>query len=86
MQTLEFYPTCFSLQLLLTSGADIHVTDEGGVNALHHAAREGHLDLVNTLLPFGVPINDKDKHGDTALLLAARHGHSNVFKTLVSCS
>ena len=57
--------------------SDISVTDSNGMNALHHAAKEGHLLLVDFLIDM-IPIGTKDKYGKTAKDLATSNGHAAV--------
>ena len=52
---------------------------QNGSNALHLAARGGHVEIVKYL----IPKFDLDKHGNTCLHCAARKGHLGVVKYLV---
>ena len=57
--------------------SDISVTDSNGMNALHHAAKEGHILLVDFLIDI-IPIGIKDKYGKTAKDFATSNGHEAV--------
>ena len=62
---------------------DVNTQDKYGETALHLAAANGHLNIVNTLLDNGSDINAQNKHGETALHLAAANGHLNIVNTLL---
>jgi ankyrin repeat protein len=56
----------------------------GGLTALHHAVRQGHLDAVVALLDGGADINDRSQiDSTTPLLLAAVNGQFDVAMTLI---
>ena len=56
----------------------------GGEMAIHHAAREGCLDVIEMLMKRGARIDEKDETGDTCLLLAAKSGHVDIVYFLLS--
>lgn len=58
------------LQVLLKSGALIHLADFSSRTALHWAANYGRVKLIDTLLESGASIMDEDYQGRTALHLA----------------
>ena len=62
-------------------GVDAIVRD--GWTALMHAARDGHTEVVKTLIEIGANINIQNDNGDTALILAARRGLTEIVKILV---
>jgi len=60
------------VETYLAIGTNIDVKDELGYTILHHAASNGHHNLVKNLLEHHHPnINSKDLRGNTALMLAA---------------
>jgi len=44
---------------------------QNGLNALHLASKDGHLDIVNELLKRGANVNSATKKGNTALHIAS---------------
>ena len=71
-------------RLLLQAGAYPDCCDSSGMTALHHAAQEGHLEMMTVLLKHGA---DKDfqsqKSGRTALLYALTEGHVEAARLLL---
>lgn len=61
------------VKMLVEKGADIHSKDELGMTALHHAAREGHMEIVDTLLKKGAKASVRDGSGENALDMAMRY-------------
>ena len=61
-------------QILVDSGADVHLTHLTGATALEVACQHGHVDNVNILLKAGASINHVNKRGWTALGVAAAAG------------
>ena len=55
-----------------------------GDTPIHHAAREGHLDVIKFLAPLTENPNAPDKHGNTPIDLAIRRGHNEVAQFLQS--
>ena len=73
------------VQSLLFHGADVNYVREGvGATALYFASREGHLDIVKTLLENGANTEISTKDGDTPLYAAAFGGHLEVVEFLLS--
>jgi uncharacterized protein len=63
-----------ALVLALSLGAPIDAVDHGGLTALHHAARAGHLEIAEELVSRGASLAIKDpQYGGTAL------GHARHF-------
>lgn len=60
------------------------LTDSAGFNSLHHAARDGLIDLVHVLMSKGYDVNAPDADGCTPLMLAAKGGHSALCELLIS--
>jgi len=72
------------LLLLINIRADKDARDNAGWTPLHHAANNGHLDIVKELLKEpGTLRNIPDNNGFTPLHLACKYGHMEVVKFLV---
>ncbi|KAK8751767.1 hypothetical protein OTU49_010264 [Cherax quadricarinatus] len=71
----------------LESGVAVDTTERGRTS-LHHAAVEGHLDVVKVLLNWKADVNKRSKaeddNGGTPLHLAAEEGHADIMELLVS--
>ncbi len=68
---------------LLDGGASVDARDRFGARPLSHAARSGHLEMLELLLARGAPINARNLAGATALYFAAERGHVAVAQRLV---
>ena len=68
---------------LLDSGASVDARDRFGARPLSHAARFGHLEMVDLLLAHGAPIDARNLAGATALYAAAERGHVSVAQRLI---
>ena len=68
---------------LLDYGASIDARDRLGARPLSHAARFGHLEMVDLLLAHGAPIDARNLAGATALYFAAEGGHLAVAQRLM---
>jgi ankyrin repeat protein len=68
---------------LLDGGASVDARDRFGARPLSHAARNGHLGMVELLLARGAPINARNLAGATALYYAAERGHVAVVQRLI---
>jgi ankyrin repeat protein len=55
------------VKLLLDKGADVNRADLAGVTALHVAAREGNLELIQLLVDRGTKLDRKDEYDKTPL-------------------
>uniref|UniRef100_A0A673CNP6 Ankyrin 3a n=1 Tax=Sphaeramia orbicularis TaxID=375764 RepID=A0A673CNP6_9TELE len=64
----------------LKSGVEINICNQNGLNALHLASKEGHVEVVAELLKLGATV---DK-GNTALHIASLAGQAEVVKELVT--
>lgn len=75
---------CVSLATeLLDGGASVDARDRFGARPLSHAARNGHLEMVDLLLARGAPINARNLAGTTALYVAAERGHAAIAQRLI---
>ena len=52
--------------------------DDNGYGALHHAAFNGNLAIVQLLVLYGAKVNQRSKKGETPLFLASKNGHIAV--------
>jgi uncharacterized protein len=68
---------------LLDGGASVDARDRLGARPLGHAARFGHLEMVDLLLSRGAPIDARNLAGATALYFAAEGGHVAAVQRLV---
>src|SRR6195952_4425542 len=68
---------------LLDSGASVDARDRLGARPLSHAARSGHLEMVDLLLARGAPIDARNLAGATALYFAAEAGHPSIAQRLI---
>uniref|UniRef100_A0A8C2A652 Ankyrin 3 n=1 Tax=Cyprinus carpio TaxID=7962 RepID=A0A8C2A652_CYPCA len=64
----------------IKSGVDINICNQNGLNALHLASKEGHVEVVAELIKLGATV---DK-GNTALHIASLAGQVDVVKELVT--
>ena len=56
---------------------------QNGLNALHLAAKEGHVEVVQELLKRGAGVNFTTKKGNTALHIAALAGQKTAVAVLL---
>jgi uncharacterized protein len=68
---------------LLDHGASVDARDRFGARPLSHAARFGHLQMVDLLLARDAPINARNLAGATALFFAAERGHTAIVQRLI---
>jgi ankyrin repeat protein len=68
---------------LLDQGASVDARDRLGARPLSHAARSGHLEVVDLLLARGAPIDARNLAGATALYVAAERGQLAVVQRLI---
>jgi uncharacterized protein len=68
---------------LLDYGASLDARDRLGARPLSHAAKFGHLEMVDLLLARGAPINARNLAGATALYFAAEGGHTPIVQRLI---
>jgi ankyrin repeat protein len=68
---------------LLDQGASVDARDRLGARPLGHAAKSGHLQMVDLLLARGSPINARNLAGATALYFAAEGSHISIAQRLI---
>uniref|UniRef100_A0A3B3XRF4 Ankyrin 3a n=1 Tax=Poecilia mexicana TaxID=48701 RepID=A0A3B3XRF4_9TELE len=68
----------------LKSGVEINICNQNGLNALHLASKEGHVEVVAELLKLGATVDAATKKGNTALHIASLAGQAEVVKELVT--
>ena len=68
---------------LLDRGASVDARDRLGARPLSHAARSGHLQMVDLLLARGAPIDARNLAGATALYFAAEGSHISIAQRLI---
>ena len=66
------------LEELLKSGVNVDTHDYDKRTALHLAASEGHVDVVECLLSWSANVNATDRMGFSPLVDACRHGHLGI--------
>ncbi|XP_069127645.1 transient receptor potential cation channel subfamily A member 1-like isoform X2 [Argopecten irradians] len=64
----------------------IYIQDSRGFSALHHAAANGHRDVVEFIVTAGADINLQNKNGDTSLHVAVDGDHTDVLNCLLKHS
>jgi len=80
--TALIYGCTKAMAALLDKGADPDIPDEAERTALHHAAYDGKVDDVQTLLKKGASVDAMDQYG-TALHQAAYGGKIEIMKALL---
>lgn len=70
------------VNLLLKSGADPNVREQGGYTPLHAAAQNGDNEMIRKLLYGGADLDIKSQDGKTPLDLAIEAGHAEAIKIL----
>jgi ankyrin repeat protein len=68
---------------LLDQGASVDARDRLGARPLSHAAKSGHLAMVDLLLTRGAPIDARNLAGATALYFAAEGSHISIAQRLI---
>ncbi|KAL5970619.1 putative ankyrin repeat protein L25 [Taenia solium] len=71
------------MQLLIGSGAHIHLRDHSGNTPLHWAARHGHLAAVTLLCSCNSPVDAENACRQTPLMEAWNHGHREIVQYLL---
>lgn len=70
-------------ELLVASGANVHVAKQNSWVPLHQAAYRSDAGLCRLLVEHGANPDQKTNDGWTALMLAAQEGHLEVAKVLI---
>eukprot|EP00854_Cymbomonas_tetramitiformis_P004846 gene4846-5916_t len=73
-----------TIDFLIKSGADIHLSTQHGYTPLHYAAKQGHTSAVAALITAGADIHAKDMQHRTALHVAVNNGHLATGEQLVA--
>jgi len=63
---------------LVKNGVDVNTGDYDSRTALHLAASEGYVDVVESLLALNANVNATDRMGFSPLVDACRHGHFQI--------
>ena len=71
------------VKLLLDAGANVNQEIRGDERPIHHAAKEGHEDILALLISRGAIINVDDALGNTALFLAIKNDHPLAVHILI---
>jgi ankyrin repeat protein len=69
-------------RMLVDGGADADATDEDGWTALHFAAGDGTVDLIQLLLEKGLKADARAKDGATPIELAEEEEHDDAVEAL----
>ena len=72
------------LQMLLKGGEDVNTPQADGATALHWAAHNDDLELINLLLEAGANVSTKNRAGVTPLSLACSSGNTAVVELLLN--
>ena len=72
-----------SMDLLLSRGAKMEVTDRHGRSAVMIAAGEGHLGVLEYLVGKGASTGEVDREGLSALCWGCLRGHLSVVRALI---
>ncbi|XP_074491484.1 cyclin-dependent kinase 4 inhibitor C isoform X1 [Sebastes fasciatus] len=71
-----------SMRVLVEHGADVNLLDARGELPLHHAAREGHLEVIELLIGLTENPQTPNQHGHTAEQLAHLHKKEHAAKSI----
>lgn len=72
------------VKVALNEGVKLEVRDEAGRTALHMAAANGHLDIVQILVKAGSDVNAKNAQDSTPLHWACLNGKKEV-SPIINC-
>jgi ankyrin repeat protein len=71
------------VQLLVSSGANVHARQMSGYTPLHSASNNGNKEIIRILLEAGALVNEKTDNGETALFFAEKNGHKEAVELLL---
>ncbi len=71
------------VEFLLSSGADVHAKDKGGLVPLHNACSYGHYEVTELLVKHGASVNVSDLWKFTPLHEASAKGKYEIVKLLL---
>lgn len=71
-------------KLLISLGADLNIKNEYGLDSLHFATFDGHIDIVQKLLENGVSIKAINIDRDASLHVACSRGHVDIARMLIA--
>ncbi|MFT5823762.1 MAG: ankyrin repeat protein [Crocinitomix sp.] len=66
--------------------ANVNLTDNNGMTALHFAIKNGNKKMTNKLIAAGANVNTVNNAGDTPFILAASSNNSEVIAKLVAAN
>ena len=69
--------------LLFNKGVPLLMPNKYGARGIHIAAKEGHVNVIKTLLAKGEQIDAKTSDNKTALAIAVEHGKSSAVEILL---
>ncbi|KAK7420387.1 hypothetical protein QQX98_002810 [Neonectria punicea] len=72
------------VSLLISYNADVDMQDAEGMSALHHAAKAGHLDVIQQLIKAGADMSARDHKKRTALHSGVQSAHLDVVECLIA--
>ena len=70
------------IELLISRGADVNITDECDQTALHNAVSDKSVAAVKALLSANIDLGAKDEEGMTALDIAVNDGSDEIVDLL----
>ena len=66
-------------------GVPLLMPNKYGARGIHIAAKEGHVNVIKTLLGKGEQIDAKTSENQTALHIAVEHGKSSAVEVTILC-
>ena len=72
--------------LLLSHNASLNTEDNDGSSTLHHAAKNGHAEVVLELIEAGASIESTDSGDWTPLIWVLKYGSEEKGSSLSKCS